>query len=174
MPPAPVSDSLEEGLQSWVTAGPFHSCQSFCYLQRWSLPSTPLLGSTELRPSHSPTGRHPPFAGISFNLKQVPGIPALAESTLPPTRPLPRRLLPCSFMEVESPAQGSRLTQVPRHWGGGGGRELPRQARAPSTGSISKFTGPHVTTAVLAPDFCGPPIPLQDSVISSRLDPQPQ
>lgn len=171
MPPAPVLDSLEEGLQSWVSAGSFRSCQSCCYLQPWSFSSTTLLGYMELHPSHSPTGRHPPFAGISFNLKQVPGIPALAESTLPPTRPLPRRLLPCLYREAESPAQGFCLTQVPRSWGAG---TTQTEAWVPGTGSISKFTRPYITTAVLVPDFCGPPILLQDSVISSRLDPQPQ
>lgn len=97
-----------------ILGGSFHSCQS-C-LQPWSFPSTPLLGSTELHPSPSPCRQAAPFAGISFNLKQVPGIPALAESTLPPTRPVPRRLLPCLFMEAESPAQGSCLTHIPRSW----------------------------------------------------------
>lgn len=79
VPPAPVLGALEEGLQNWVTASAPHSC---CHAG----PSPSLRGSPELHPSRSPS------AGISFNLKQVPGIPALAESTLPPTRPLPRRL----------------------------------------------------------------------------------
>lgn len=122
MPPAPVSDSPEEGLQSWGTSGSFRARQSCCYLQCWSFASTPLLGSTELHPSHSPPGRHPPFAGISFNLKQVPGIPALAESTLPPTRPQLRRLLPCSFMEVRVPSPGLPLNPGTQTLGG---RELP-------------------------------------------------
>lgn len=115
----------------------------------------PLRAPSQLLPSRQ-AGRHPPFAGISFHLKQVPGIPALVELTLPPIRPLPRRLLPCLFREVESPAHGSCLTRVPRSWG----QELSRQRHGvPSTGSISKFTRPLITTAVLVPDFCGPPIP---------------
>ena len=169
-PPAPVLDTLEEGLLSWVTAGSLHSCQSCCCLQPCSFPSTPLLGSTQLHPSPSPCRQAAPFAGISFNLKQVPGIPALAESTLPPTRPLPRRLLPCLFMEVESAAQGSCLTQIPTSWEAD---TIQRESWVSNTDSISKFTRSHITTVVID---CGPPtlILLQDSVISSHLDPQPQ
>lgn len=168
MPPAPVLYSLEEGLRSWVSSDSFHSCQSCCYLQPWfSSSSSPLLGYTELHPGHSPTGRHPPFAGIFFNLKQVPGIPA--ESTLPPTRPLPRRLLSCLFREAESPAQGFCLTQVPRSRGPG---TTQTEAQAPCTGSISKFARPPITTVALVPGFCGPPNLPQDSVMSSHLDPQ--
>ena len=127
-----------------VLGGSLHFCQS-C-LQPWSFPPTPLLGSTELHPSPSPCRQAAPFAGISFNLKQVPGIPALAESTLPPTRPVPRRLLPCLFMEVESPAQGSCLIHVPRNWEA---ETIQRKHECPTQTQKAKFTRSHIITVVI-------------------------
>lgn len=71
VPPASVLDSLEEGLQNWVTLAPYTPARAaaacnpgpFVLPHSWA-PWSPI-------PATPPTGRQPPFSGISFNLKQV-------------------------------------------------------------------------------------------------------
>lgn len=77
--PAPVLDALEEGLNTGQLLAPSSparaaaACNSGPFLAPYSwAPWSSILATP-------PTGRQPLLADISFNLKQVPGIPALAE-----------------------------------------------------------------------------------------------
>lgn len=114
--PSPSSHQEEGRLQAWVAIASLQFCQHCYCLQPWCLLLSHPVPAQPLPPSPSPSRRSSTshihsLHSIFFNVRQVPSIPAvLAELTLLPTRSLPRRLLPCLVMAVQSPAQVSSIT----------------------------------------------------------------